>query len=301
MPTRQVREWQAGQALNRAPNGIHFGFHYSLNPYRGCAHACRYCYARESHRYLDLNLADDFETRLFAKENLPRRLEAELKKIPVSRQIAIGTVTDPYQPLESRHRLTEEALKALTESGHPFTVTTKSPLILRDLELLTVLGRRRQIAVNISLITLDKALLRILEPATAPPARRLETIRRLRAADIPVGLFLAPIIPGLTDRPGEIEELATAAIEAGATWVMAAPARLSPPLKAYFLNRLRETHPESVQMLASLYEDRQTPPAAYYDRLRRRIDPVLTRHGVSPKPLMPVAYEIVRQTRFVFE
>jgi len=297
---RDIRDWQAGQALNRAPNGLHFGFHYSLNPYRGCAHGCRYCYARESHRYLDLNLADDFENRLFAKENLPRRLAQELPKIPSSRQIAIGTVTDPYQPLEGHLQLTQKVLPMLADSGHPFTITTKSPLILRDLNQLAVLGRRRQVAVNISLITLDKALLRTLEPYTAPPSRRIETIRRLHAAAIPVGLFLAPVIPGLTDRPGEIEALAEAAIAAGAEWVMAAPVRLSPPLKSYFLHQLQKTHPEAARALDTLYGPRQTPPAAYYDHLRRRLDPILARRGVSHKPLAPKAYEVLQQTRFAF-
>ncbi|MCY0878808.1 MAG: radical SAM protein [Firmicutes bacterium] len=298
MPT--IHPWPRGQALNRSPEGRHFGFDYSLNPYRGCAHACRYCYARESHQYLDLNLAEDFEQQLFVKHHLLEGLARELARVPVDAKIAIGTVTDPYQPLEGRYRLTRQALALFCESGHRVTVTTKSPLIERDLDLLAPMGQRRQLAVHISVTSLDRALLRRLEPGTSPPQRRLTTVRRLKAAGVPVAVFVAPLIAGLTDREESLDALFAAIREAGADWVMVAPLRLSPALRPYFLENLAALDAEARHTLAAAYGADQMPCAAYRAAFHERVSRLLVRHRLTCQAPDLVPYRRSEQLAFPF-
>ncbi|NMP23875.1 SPL family radical SAM protein [Sulfobacillus harzensis] len=286
---RSIQLWQAGAVLNRSPKGQHMGFDYSLNPYRGCSHACRYCYARESHTYLDLNVAEDFEQKLFVKENLAVRLNAELRKIPLDAVIAIGTATDPYQPLEGHHHLTRQALQLLLESGHPFTVTTKSPLIERDIDLLAAMGARGQVGVHISLLSTDKKVIRALEPGTSPPDRRLATIRRLKAAHIPVGVFVAPIIPGLSDQPDALKALFSAIREAGADWAMTSTTRLSDAIRDYFINQVATIDPKAAAHIRSLYGSSQFVEASYRRVLSRQLDHLyrefqIGRHGPRLHP-----------------
>jgi DNA repair photolyase len=190
-------------------------FSQALNPYRGCEHGCIYCYARPSHAWLGLSPGLDFETRLFAKPDLPELLAAELGR-PHYRvsPIAIGSNTDPYQPVERRLGLTRRAIEVLAAHRHPFSITTKAALVERDLDLLAPLAARRLVEVYISVTTLERDLARRLEPRASAPARRLEAIRRLSEAGIPVGVLVAPIIPALND--GEMEGILEAARDAGA-------------------------------------------------------------------------------------
>ena len=295
---RSVSPWQASAVLNRSPKGRSYGFDFSLNPYRGCSHGCRYCYARESHTYLNLDVGLDFEQQLFVKDNLPERLAAELKRLPEDAVIAIGTATDPYQPLEGRHRLTRTAIELLAGSGHPFTITTKSPLIERDLDILAPLGQRRQAGVHISLISLDARMIRRLEPGTSPPSRRTETVRRLHDAGIPVGVFAAPIVPGLTDDEDTLDALFSAVGSAGADWIMTSPPRLSPAIREYFFGEVARFNPEAAQALRRLYGPTQYVDPAYRSRLTAQLDRLYRRYRVGRTA--PTLAPFVRKSQITF-
>lgn len=213
-PTTQVVEERVKSliARNDSPD---IPFELSINPYRGCEHGCIYCYARPTHSYLNLSPGLDFETRLVAKINAAQRLEEELAR-PSYRPspINIGSATDAYQPVERRLGLTRQILEVLERCRHPYTIVTKSSGVERDLDLLTSAARRGQSWVSVSITTLDAALARKLEPRAAAPHRRLETVRRLAAAGVPVGVNVAPIIPFINEP--DIERIVEAAADAGA-------------------------------------------------------------------------------------
>ncbi|MEE4382261.1 MAG: PA0069 family radical SAM protein [Pseudomonadales bacterium] len=226
-------------------------FDRSVNPYRGCEHGCVYCYARPAHAYVDLSPGIDFETRLFFKEDAPRLLARELAKASyVCRPMALGTNTDPYQPVERRTRLTRSLIEVLAAHGHPLTITTRSALVLRDLDLLVPLAERGLVSVAISLTTLDDELKRRMEPRAPGAAARLRTIRALRDAGVPVGVMTAPLIPAIND--GELEALLDAAAEAGAThasWILL---RLPHEVAPLFEDWLRAHFPERAERVLSL-------------------------------------------------
>ena len=197
---------------NRSPD---VPFDRSVNAYRGCEHGCSYCFARPSHAYLDLSPGLDFETRLFAKTNVAEVLRGELAKPGYDcAPIAMGTNTDPYQPIERRYRLTRAIIEVLADCGHPFTLLTKNALVERDLDLLEPLARRNLVSVALSVTTLDNRLSAKLEPRASAPHRRLQAIRRLSEAGIPTGVMFAPVIPAVND--AEMEAVLAAAREAGA-------------------------------------------------------------------------------------
>lgn len=199
-------------AYNDSPD---IGFEASVNPYRGCEHGCIYCYARPFHEYLGFSSGLDFETRIMVKENAPKLLREELSSPKWKPQvIAISGVTDCYQPVERRLKLTRGCLEVLAEFRNPVGIITKNFLVTRDIDVLSELAKYDAVAVHISLTTLDTDLRKIMEPRTSPPAARLEAIRRLSEAGIPVGVLIAPVIPGLTDH--EIPSLLEAAAKAGA-------------------------------------------------------------------------------------
>ena len=204
---------------NRSPD---LPFDRSLNPYRGCEHGCVYCFARPSHAYLGLSPGLDFETRLIARPEAPAVLERELRARSYSvAPLAIGTNTDPYQPLEAKWRIMRACLKVLARFRHPVAIVTKGTLIERDLDILAPMAAQGLVRVGVSVTTLDAGLSRRMEPRVPLPARRLETIRRLVRAGVPVRLMTSPIVPGLTDH--EIEALLEAGAEAGAdaaSWIM---------------------------------------------------------------------------------
>ena len=193
------------------------GFDRSINPYRGCEHGCIYCFARPSHAYYGLSSGLDFETQLFAKPNAVQLLEKELRsKKYCPRTIAIGTNTDPYQPIERRHRLMRGVLKVLAKFNHPVTILTKSALIERDIDILAPMAQAGVTRAMLSITTLNPALARKMEPRASSPRRRFEAVRKLAAAGVPVGVMTAPMIPGLNDH--ELEALLDAAREAGASF-----------------------------------------------------------------------------------
>ncbi len=198
-------------ARNRSPD---VPFEQSINPYRGCEHGCVYCYARPTHAYLGLSPGLDFESRLFAKPNAGRLLEAELRKPSYRcKVIGLGTNTDPYQPIERKFKITRRILEVLSAYNHPVTIVTKSALVERDIDILADMATRGLAYVTLSLTTLDRGLSRRMEPRAAAPQRRLETLANLAEADIPTGALIAPVIPGLND--AEIEKLVIASAQNG--------------------------------------------------------------------------------------
>jgi DNA repair photolyase len=206
-------------ARNASPD---IPFNQSINPYQGCEHGCVYCYARPSHAYLDLSPGLDFETKLFAKPDAPALLRAELgKRGYACDPIALGTNTDPYQPIEREWKVTRRILEVLCEHEHPFTIVTKSALVERDVDLIAPMAAKNMARVYLSITTLDKALARSLEPRAATPPRRLQAIRMLSDAGVPVGVLAAPVIPQLNDR--DLEAILEAAAAHGARhagWIM---------------------------------------------------------------------------------
>ncbi len=228
-------------ARNESPD---IPFDLSINPYRGCEHGCIYCFARPTHSYLDLSPGLDFETRIVAKRNAAERLREALAR-PAYRPglLNIGSATDAYQPVERRLRITRAVIEVLAEASHPFSVVTKSAGIERDLDLLAPLAKRRLAAVYVSLTTLDGALARVMEPRAAAPGRRLQAIRRLAEAGVPVGVSVSPMIPFINEP--ELEKLLAAAAEAGA--------------RSAFMTVLRlpwEVNPLFQQWLESHFPDR---------------------------------------------
>ncbi|MFE6794720.1 SPL family radical SAM protein [Paenibacillus chitinolyticus] len=260
-------------------------FEHSINPYRGCQHGCSFCYARAMHAFLGLNGDDTFQKNILMKENAPEALREQLRKAARSRKglagigrIAIGTATDPYQQAEGRAKLTRGCLEVLTEYPVPLTITTRSPLILRDLDLLRKLP---VYAVNISLNTLNRTTWRNFEPGAPSPAKRLETVRALTDAGIPAGIFMAPMLPYITDGRDELEELIAAAAEHGALFVMASYLRLSASdVKVWFFETIRRHYPQLVGKYAGLYASSAYAPREYRDPVRRYVDELLERYGL---------------------
>ncbi len=226
-------------------------FDRSINPYRGCEHGCVYCYARPSHAYLGLSPGLDFETRLIARPDAPALLRRELARSGyVCRPIAMGTNTDPYQPIERRWRITRAILEVCLETRHPVTIVTKSDRILDDRELLAALARERLVKVALSLTTLDRRLARLIEPRAATPARRIAAIEALAGAGVPVGVMVAPVIPGLTDH--EIERILERAVAAGAGeagWILL---RLPREVKDIFHEAVASFSPERARRVRHL-------------------------------------------------
>ncbi|WP_373066445.1 PA0069 family radical SAM protein [Zavarzinia sp.] len=230
------------------------GFDRSINAYRGCEHGCVYCFARPSHAFLGLSPGLDFEARLFAKHDAARLLEAELgARSYACRPIAMGTNTDPYQPIEKRHRITRAILEVLERWNHPFTIVTKSALVTRDIDILARMAAKNMVWVGVSVTTLDRRLARRMEPRAATPERRLDAIKALAAAGIPTGIMTAPMIPGLNDH--ELEALLEAGAAAGATSAGYVLLRLPLEIKDLFQEWLAAALPERAPRVLRLIRD----------------------------------------------
>lgn len=249
----QVREEHAKSILSRN-DSPDIGFETSLNPYRGCEHGCAYCYARPSHSWLDLSPGLDFESRLVAKVNAPDLLRQTLRRPHYQPQrLCIGTVTDAYQPVERRYRLTRGLIEVLAEHQHAFSLITKGSGIERDLDLLAPLAQQRLVGVYVSLTTLDGDLARRLEPRAPSPQRRLLTIQRLAQAGVPVGVSVSPTIPFVNEP--ELERVLAAAREAGAARAFSIPLRLPWELVGLFRDWLVLHHPDRAERVMARVRD----------------------------------------------
>jgi len=237
-------------------------FDRSINPYRGCEHGCVYCFARPTHAYLGLSPGLDFESRLFMKPNAPELLERELSAPGyVPKVIAIGTNTDPYQPIERRYKIMRGILEVLERSGHPVGILTKSALVLRDIDILARMARRDLVKVAISVTTLDAKLARVMEPRASTPPRRLEALRQLMRAGVPASALVAPIIPAIND--AEIERILEAVAETGVRSAGYVLVRLPLELRDLFKEWLTENFPDRVQHVFKLI--RETRGGKDYD------------------------------------
>ena len=263
---------KARRVLNEVPSGSRLPFRHTVNPYRGCGHACPYCFARPSHAYLGLGTAEDFERRIVVKVNAPERLRAELAdRRWRGEPVALGTNTDPYQRAEGKYRLTQGILGVLAAAPNPFSVLTKSTLVLRDLDLLAEASRRTDVRVNLSVGTLDEQVWQTSEPGTPHPRLRLEAVARLNAAGVACGVLVAPVLPGLSDRPEQVEAVVRSAVAAGAVSVGAGYLHLRPGVKEHYLGWLAGAHPALVAEHERRYYRRAYLPEAEQRELAERV------------------------------
>lgn len=262
-------EVEAKSLVTKVPGPPRFGFSYTINPYRGCSHGCTYCFARPTHEYLGLNAGRDFDTKIVVKTNAvelarhetaPARWKGDL--------IALGTNTDPYQAAEGKYRLTRGILEVLVERQNPISVLTKSPLILRDLEVLRDAAHAR---VAFSIGTLDEDAWLATEPGTPHPRQRMEAVARLNTAGVSTGVLMGPIIPGLTDTPDMIRDVVEAARSAGAASIGGVPLHLRPIVKEHYLGRLAATHPKVAEATRRLYGRNTNAPTSEQDRILRSL------------------------------
>jgi len=243
-------------------------FRWTINPYRGCAHSCIYCFARPTHRYLDFDAGRDFEREIVVKVNAPEVLRVELARPSWKREhVALGTNTDPYQWVEGRYRLMQGIWEALRDAANPCSVLTKSPLLLRDLPLMLEIAQRTQISASLSIPTLDERAWRATEPHTPNPRARLEAVAELNRAGIPTGVLIAPLMPGINDAPHQVEPLLARAAEAGATSVGAVALHLRGEVRDVFMGWLQAQRPDLVDRYEQLYSRGAYAPREERERL----------------------------------
>jgi DNA repair photolyase len=279
----QYFELPSRSILNRTRPGM--PFRWTINPYRGCEFGCKYCYARYTHEYMEM-AAEEFEDKIYAKSGAAGLLRRELARVDRSEPIAIGTATDPYQPAERRFGRTRAILEVFArERGRHVGLTTKSDLVLRDLELLREVARGNVLGINITITTLDEKLARLLEPRAPRPELRLEAVRRLSSAGLAVAVFPNPIMPGLTDGDAQLDALARAAREAGARSFGGGPLFLGPAARRVFLPFLERHFPQLAPGYRRQFEAGAYLGAAYKEALRNRVEAIRARYGLASGPL----------------
>jgi DNA repair photolyase len=278
---------RAKSLLNEVPAAAELPFRWTINTYRGCSHACTYCFARPSHEWLELDAGRDFESVIVVKVNAVERLRAELRRPSWQGEaIALGTNTDPYQRAEGRYRLTRGVLETLTTAGNPFTVLTKGTLVTRDLDILTAAARRGLCrGVSMSIPTLDEDVWRASEPGTPHPKARMEAIAALSEAGIPTGVMVAPIIPGLSDDEAGLDRVVRAAVEAGASSLTPIVLHLRPGVRDVFAPWLAELRPDLVDRYRAWYRGSYAPKRLRVE-IVGRFHRAVARHGpLRPPPL----------------
>jgi DNA repair photolyase len=275
----------AKSALNHVPADARMlPGEWTINPYRGCTHACRYCFARPTHTRLALNLAEDFDREIIVKTNIVEVLREELaRKRKLPPRVAFGTNTDVYQRAEGRYALMPGIIDALAGARVPFSILTKGTLIRRDLTRLAAASAVTTVHLGMSISFMDERLQQSVEPGTATTTARLATLRAIREAGMECTVFLSPILPLLTDRPGQLEELVHAVASAGATSVLYTPLYLSGGVKDVFFGWLRAEHPRLVRDYEALYSTGSETPQRYRDWLSDQIRPVIAGYGL-PDP-----------------
>jgi DNA repair photolyase len=263
-------EIRSRSAINKVPERSRMPFRYTINPYRGCSHACAYCFARPTHIYLDFNAREDFEREIVVKVNAPEVVRAELGR-PSWRgdHVALGTNTDPYQWVEGRYRLMEGIWEAMRDFANPCSVLTKSPLLLRDIELMKQLVEVTDFAANLSVPTLDEKAWRATEPHTPHPRKRLEAAGELTRAGIPTGVLIAPLMPGVNDAPEQVEEILELAGEAGARTIGGVGLHLRGEVRGIWFDWLRQYRPDLLPHYEALYARGAYLPRPEQERLSR--------------------------------
>jgi DNA repair photolyase len=291
----EFRAMEVRSVLNRSVSRRQLSLAYSINPYRGCEFACRYCYARYTHTFLgasanpssgEPNYQDPalFERLIFLKENAAWLLEQELRKIDPAEEIALGTATDPYQPAERTARITRSLLEVFARrSGYRLGIVTKSRLILRDTDLLTEIAKRNRLVIHLTITTPDPALARLLEPRAPRPDLRFATVRALRAAGLTTGILCSPLLPGITDSEAALDRMAGFAAEADASFFAASPLFLKSCSRATFFSFLREHFPALIPEYESRFSSRDFADQAYTRQMAERVRAVCRKHGLSPR------------------
>jgi DNA repair photolyase len=277
----EYREEPCRSALNRVKG---MAFDWSLNPYMGCVHRCTFCYVRAFEQRAERPSDERYGTSIRVKTNIAEVLRKELARPSWEREsVAIGAATDPYQPAEGRYRLTRGCLQALAEFSNPFGLITRGPMIVRDIDVLVEAAKRAKVGVTFSIPTLDEEVWRKTEPSTAHPRQRLRALKELVDAGIKVGVGMAPILPGISDRPEQLREVVKAAREAGATGVWANLLFLRPGTREHFLEHVAEDFPEQLPHYLELYKGRAYLPSAETKPLRQQVGALAKELGVRDR------------------
>jgi DNA repair photolyase len=271
-------EVRAKSALNHVPKQSRMPFRWTINPYRGCSHGCVYCFARPTHLYLDFNAGRDFEREIVVKVNVPEVLRVELGRPSWKHEhVALGTNTDPYQWVEGRYKLMRGIWGAMRDAANPCSVLTKSPLLLRDLDLMQQIAEVADFSANLSIPTIDEKAWRASEPHTPNPRARLEAVGELNRAGIPTGVLIAPLMPGINDDPRQVHEIVEAAADAGATGISGIGLHLRGEVRGVFMEWLREYRPDLVEHYEELYQRSAYLPRREQERLMAMVRRAPTR------------------------
>jgi DNA repair photolyase len=280
------REEPCRSALNRVKG---MAFEWSLNPYMGCVHRCTFCYVRAFEKRADRPSDERYGTSIRVKVNVVDVLRRELGRPSWEGDtVAVGAATDPYQPAEGRYRLTRGCIEAFAEVANPFGLITRGPMIVRDLDVLSDAARRAKVSITFSIPTLDEEVWRKTEPSTAHPRQRLRAVKELVDAGIKVGVGMAPILPGISDRPDQLREVVKAAREAGATGVWTNLLFLRPGTREHFLEHLAEDWPEQLEHYDRLYAGRAYLPSAESKPLREQVAALSREYGVRDRRRRPL-------------
>jgi DNA repair photolyase len=284
----EYREERCRAALHRVSGA---GFPWSLNPYVGCVHRCTFCYVRAYERRAERPSGEDYGRSVRVKINVAEVLRRELARPSWRREtVGVGSATDPYQPAEGRYRITRACLEVLAESRTPFTLMTRGPLVVRDIDLLQHAARRAEVEVSFSIPTLDERVWRATEPQTPPPRARLRALARLVDAGVSAGVGMAPVLPGLSDRPEQLEQVVREARAAGATFVWVELVNLRDAVREHFLACLARDWPELLPHYDRLYAHGPYPRRVHADAVRDQVAALRRRHGIAdrrPRPLVP--------------
>jgi DNA repair photolyase len=275
-------EVQARSVVNRVPESSRMAFRWTINPYRGCQHACRYCFARSSHTYLDLDSGADFDTKVVVKVNAPELVRRKLAS-PTwpGEHIAMGTNVDPYQRAEGRYRLMPGIIGALKDAANPFSILTKGTLILRDIDLLAEAAEVTDVGLNVSVGFIDNSLWRSVEPGTPAPGRRLEACATLNERGLRCGVLMGPVLPFLSDSPAQLAATVRMIATTGATHVTPIVLHLRPGAREWFFRWLREHHPGLVGRYLELYGGGAYAPKDYQARIAGQVRELADKHGVG--------------------
>jgi len=299
----EFRTMAARSVLNRIVSKRMPFFTWGINPYRGCEFGCRYCYARYTHEFMDRNDPELFEREIYIKDHAAWLLRQELKQVRAGEEIALGTATDPYQPIERRAQVTRSLLEVFAEhEGLRLGIVTKSTLIERDTELLQRIAERNVLRICLTITTPDAKLARVLEPRAPRPDLRFRTVERLRAAGLRTGILCSPLLPGITDTRAALEGMARRAQRVGASFFGAQPLFLKPCSRPVFMRFIHEHFPALEQQYEARYRDRAFVPKAYQERVKALVQAVVRKYGLGqrfsegarkePTPAWPVQGEL---------
>jgi len=268
--------------LNKSISRRRLSFSWSINPYRGCEFACRYCYARYTHEYMELRKPDDFEKKVFVKQNAAWLLEQELRRLKPGEEIALGTATDPYQPIERKARVTRSLLEVFAaRRGHRLGIVTKSTLIMRDIDVLERISAHNELVLHITVTTPDPALARILEPRAPRPDLRLRTVAKLRKAGLRAGVLCSPLLPGITDSLEALTTMAQRAKDADASFFAAQPLFLKPCSRETYLAFIRQHFPALESLYRFRFDGRDFVSKDYARRMEALVEEVARKHGLA--------------------